>query len=54
MGGLVPALTQHTLDNQRDVVKNERRQRYEKSRTATPGCGLLPAALSAGAPLPPR
>ncbi|HEY0003113.1 MAG TPA: pitrilysin family protein [Actinoplanes sp.] len=29
MGGLVPALTQQTLDNQREVVKNERRQRYE-------------------------
>ncbi|MFY1596036.1 M16 family metallopeptidase [Micromonospora sp. WMMD737] len=29
MGGLVPALTQETLDNQRDVVKNERRQRYD-------------------------
>jgi predicted Zn-dependent peptidase len=29
MGGLVPALTQDTLDNQREVVKNERRQRYE-------------------------
>jgi len=29
MGGLVPALTQETLDNQREVVKNERRQRYE-------------------------
>ncbi len=29
MGGLVPALTLQTLDNQREVVKNERRQRYE-------------------------
>jgi len=29
MGGLVPALTQETLDNQREVVKNERRQRYD-------------------------
>lgn len=26
---LLPALTQQKLDNQRDVVKNERRQRYE-------------------------
>ena len=26
---LLPALTQEKLDNQRDVVKNERRQRYE-------------------------
>ncbi len=29
MGALVPALTQETLDNQREVVKNERRQRYD-------------------------
>ncbi|HEX2355073.1 MAG TPA: insulinase family protein, partial [Micromonosporaceae bacterium] len=29
MGGLVPALVQDTLDNQREVVKNERRQRYD-------------------------
>lgn len=29
MRSLLPALTQAKLDNQRDVVKNERRQRYE-------------------------
>lgn len=29
MGFLLPALTQHKLDNQRDVVRNERRQSYE-------------------------
>jgi len=29
MGFLVPAMTQAKLDNQRDVVKNERRQSYE-------------------------
>ena len=29
MGWLLPALTQETLDNQRDVVKNEKRQRYD-------------------------
>ncbi len=29
MGALLPALDQGKLDNQRDVVKNERRQRYE-------------------------
>jgi len=29
MGFLLPALTQHKLDNQRDVVKNERRQRID-------------------------
>ena len=29
MGFLLPAMTQQRLDNQRDVVKNERRQSYE-------------------------
>ena len=29
MGFLLPAMTQAKLDNQRDVVKNERRQTYE-------------------------
>ena len=29
MGSLLPAMTQAKLDNQRDVVKNERRQSYE-------------------------
>ena len=29
MGFLLPALTQDKLDNQKDVVMNERRQRYE-------------------------
>ena len=29
MGWLLPALTQEKLDNQKDVVRNERRQRYE-------------------------
>lgn len=29
MGFFLPALTQETLDNQREVVKNERRQSYE-------------------------
>lgn len=29
MGGLLPAMTQEKLDNQRDVVKNERRQSYD-------------------------
>jgi len=31
MEGLLDALTQAKLDNQRDVVKNERRQRYENT-----------------------
>ncbi len=29
MGWMLPAMTQEKLDNQRDVVKNERRQRYD-------------------------
>jgi predicted Zn-dependent peptidase len=29
MGFMLPAMTQEKLDNQRDVVKNERRQRYD-------------------------
>ncbi len=29
MGWMVPAMTQEKLDNQRDVVKNEKRQRYD-------------------------
>ena len=31
MGWLLPAMTQDKLDNQRNVVKNERRQRYENT-----------------------
>jgi zinc protease len=31
MQNLLPALTQEKLDNQREVVKNERRQRYENA-----------------------
>ncbi|NJP33083.1 M16 family metallopeptidase [Micromonospora thermarum] len=42
MGGLVPALTQETLDNQRDVVKNERRQRYENVPYGDAWLRLLP------------
>ena len=34
-GHLLDALTQENLDNQRDVVKEEKRQRYDNARTAT-------------------
>jgi predicted Zn-dependent peptidase len=37
MGGLLDGLSQHTLDNQRDVVKNERRQRYDNEPYGTWG-----------------
>jgi zinc protease len=42
MGGLVPALTQETLDNQREVVKNERRQRYDNVPYGDAWLRLLP------------
>lgn len=35
MGGLLEALGQETLDNQREVVKNERRQRYDNQPYGT-------------------
>jgi zinc protease len=35
MGGLLPAMTQEKLDNQRDVVKNERRQSYDNQPYGT-------------------
>ncbi len=37
MGFLLPALTQSKLDNQRDVVKNERRQNYDNRPYGTAG-----------------
>lgn len=42
MGYLLPALTREKLDTQRDVVLNERRQRYENQPY-----GLVPIALAA-------
>ncbi|MFO1010509.1 MAG: pitrilysin family protein [Planctomycetota bacterium] len=44
MGFLLPAMTQAKLDNQRDVVKNERRQNYE-NRPYAQGEGVICAAL---------
>src|SRR5688500_19283389 len=35
MGFLLPAMTQEKLDNQRDVVKNERRQRVDNQPYGT-------------------
>src|SRR5687768_17893770 len=35
MGGLLEAMTQEKLDNQRDVVKNERRQSYDNQPYGT-------------------
>ncbi|MEH1101811.1 M16 family metallopeptidase [Micromonospora sp. CPCC 205561] len=50
MGGLVPALTQETLDNQRDVVKNERRQRYDNVPYGDAWLRLLPLLFPPGHP----
>jgi zinc protease len=50
MGGLVPALTQETLDNQREVVKNERRQRYENIPYGDAWLRLLPLLYPPGHP----
>jgi predicted Zn-dependent peptidase len=48
MGGLVPALTQETLDNQREVVKNERRQRYDNVPYGDAWLRLLPLLYPEG------
>ncbi len=50
MGGLVPALTQQTLDNQRAVVKNERRQRYDNVPYGDSWLRLLPLLYPPGHP----
>ncbi|GGJ93240.1 zinc protease [Pilimelia anulata] len=50
MGGLVPALTAETLDNQREVVKNERRQRYEDVPYGDFWLRLLPLLYPPGHP----
>ncbi|MFE9656749.1 M16 family metallopeptidase [Micromonospora sp. NPDC006431] len=50
MGGLVPALTQETLNNQREVVKNERRQRYENVPYGDAWLRLLPLLYPPGHP----
>jgi predicted Zn-dependent peptidase len=50
MGALVPALTQETLDNQREVVKNERRQRYENVPYGDAWLRLLELLYPAGHP----
>ena len=44
MGFLLPAVTQEKLDNQRDVVRNERRQNYE-NRPYGQGSGAIAAAM---------
>src|SRR4051794_20568667 len=50
MGFLVPALTQSKLDNQRDVVKNERRQSYDNQPYGQAYEALLETLYPAGHP----
>ncbi len=50
MGGLLAALTQENLDNQRDVVKNERRQRYDNQPYGTARERLFAALFPPGHP----
>jgi len=50
MGFLLPAITQAKLDNQRDVVKNERRQAYENRPYGLAVESMLARAFPAGHP----
>jgi len=50
MGFLLPAMTQKKLDNQRDVVKNERRQRVDNQPYGTAGEKIDKALYPEGHP----
>jgi zinc protease len=50
MGFLIPALTQQKLDNQRDVVKNERRQSYDNKPYGQAHEAMLEALYPPGHP----
>jgi zinc protease len=50
MGFLLPAITQEKLDNQREVVKNERRQNYENVPYRQSETALIAALYPAGHP----
>ncbi|MFF7242831.1 M16 family metallopeptidase [Embleya sp. NPDC008237] len=50
MGGLLRALTEESLENQRDVVKNERRQRYDNVPYGTAWERLVAMAYPEGHP----
>jgi zinc protease len=50
MGFLLPAMTQEKLDNQRDVVKNERRQNYDNQPYGTAGEKIAAALYPDGHP----
>jgi zinc protease len=50
MGSLLEAMTQEKLDNQRDVVKNERRQRYDNQPYGTAGEKIMDIIYPKGHP----
>jgi zinc protease len=50
MGFLLPALTQEKLDNQREVVRNERRQNYENRPYGRSRAALAAALFPSGHP----
>ncbi len=50
MGGLLDAMTQEKLDNQRDVVKNERRQSYDNQPYGTAFEKIFAQMFPAGHP----
>ena len=50
MGGLLDAMTQGKLDNQRDVVKNERRQNYDNQPYGTAGEKIVAQMYPKGHP----
>ena len=50
MGYLLDSITQEKLDNQRDVVKNERRQNYENVPYAQANAAVMAALYPAGHP----
>ncbi len=50
MGYLLPALTEHKFENQRDVVLNERRQNYENRPSGLAGMAMVSALFPADHP----
>jgi zinc protease len=50
MGFLLPAMTEKKLDNQREVVRNERRQNYENRPYGEAGMATAAALFPAGHP----
>ncbi len=54
MATLLDALDQENLDNQREVVKNEKRQSYDNRPYGSFYEKLMADRVSAGAPVPPR